>query len=291
MLKKHSIKSYALIAGLATVLFLPVTADADKAADRAMKKDGFGLESTRGNNSVADSLRKADGHPVGAPAGMPAGTMAPGMHPGKMAPGTMAPGMHPGKMAPGTMAPGMHPGKMAPGTMAPGMHPGKMAPGTMAPGMHPGKMAPGTMAPGMHPGKMAPGTMAPGMHPGKMAPGTMAPGMHPGKMAPGTHSGGDSSASDACSQTPDDGWQSVTEVRSEADFQIGFNDAVAGRQFSKFDNDSSIVCVGGDVKSVYVGVAASDSNLGAFIGASMGCNLRNDNLSSGGRGVDKLICP
>ena len=207
MLKKHSIKSYALIAGLATVLFLPVTADADKAADRAMKKDGFGLESTRGNNSVADSLRKADGHPVGAPAGMPAGTMTPGMHPGKM------------------------------------------------------------------------------------APGTMTPGMHPGKMAPGTHSGGDSSASDACSQTPDDGWQSVTEVRSEADFQIGFNDAVAGRQFSKFDNDSSIVCVGGDVKSVYVGVAASDSNLGAFIGASMGCNLRNDNLSSGGRGVDKLICP
>ena len=207
MLKKHSIKSYALIAGLATVLFLPVTADADKAADRAMKKDGFGLESTRGNNSVADSLRKADGHPVGAPAGMPAGTMAPGMHPGKMVPGTMAPGMHPGKMA---------------------------------------------------------------------------PGMHPGD---------ESSASDACSQTPDDGWQSVTEVRSEADFQIGFNDAVAGRQFSKFDNDSSIVCVGGDVKSVYVGVAASDSNLGAFIGASMGCNLRNDNLSSGGRGVDKLICP
>ena len=193
MLKKHSIKSYVLVAGLATVLFLPVTADADKAADRAMKKDGFGLESTRGNNSVADSLRKADGHPVGAPAGMPAGTMA--------------------------------------------------------------------------------------------------PGMHPGKMTPGTHSGGDSSASDACSQTPDDGWQSVTEVRSEADFQIGFNDAVAGRQFSKFDNDSSIVCVGGDVKSVYVGVAASDSNLGAFIGASMGCNLRNDNLSSGGRGVDKLICP
>ena len=212
MLKKHSIKSYVLVAGLATVLFLPVTADADKAADRAMKKDGFGLESTRGNNSVADSLRKADGHPAGAPVGMPAGTMAPGTHPGKMHPGTMAPGMHPGKMAPGTMA-------------------------------------------------------------------------------PGTHSGGESSASDACSQTPDDGWQSVTEVRSEADFQIGFNDAVAGRQFSKFDNDSSIVCVGGDVKSVYVGVAASDSNLGAFIGASMGCNLRNDNLSSGGRGVDKLICP
>ena len=268
MLRKHSIKSYVLVAGLATVLFLPVTADADKAADRAMKKDGFGLESTRGNNSVADSLRKADGHPAGAPARMPAGTMAPGTHPGKMAPGTMAPGTYPGKMAPGTMAPGMHPGKMAPGTMAPGTHPGKMAPGTMAPGTYPGKMAPGTMAPGMHPGKMAPGTMA-----------------------PGTHSGGESSASDACSQTPNDGWQSVTEVRSEADFQIGFNDSVAGRQFSKFNNDSSIVCVGGNVKSVYVGAAASDSNLGAFIGSGMGCNLRNDNLSSGGRGVDKLICP
>ena len=235
MLKKHSAKSCLLIAGLATVLFLPVTADADKAADRAMKKDGFGLESTRGNNSVAESLRKADGHPVGAPAGMPAGTMAPGLHPG-----------------------------------------------TMAPGTHPGKMAPGTMTPGMHPGKIVPGTMAPGMHPGKMVQGTMAQG---------THTGGESSASDACSQTPDDGWQSVTEVRSEADFQIGFNDAVAGRQFSKFDNDSSIVCVGGDVKSVYVGVAASDSNLGAFISSGMGCNLRNDDLSSGGRGVDKLICP
>ena len=207
MLRKHSIKSYVLDAGIATDLFLPVTADADKAADRAMKKDGFGLESTRGNNSVADSLRKADGHPVGAPARMPAGTMAPGTHPGKM------------------------------------------------------------------------------------APGTMAPGTHPGKIAPGTHSGGESSSSDACSQTPDDGWQSVTEVRSEADFQIGFNDSVAGRQFSKFDNDSSIGCVGGDGKSVYVGVAASDSNLGAFIGSGMGCNLRNDNLSSGGRGVDKLICP
>ena len=112
----------------------------------------------------------------------------------------------------------------------------------------------------------------------KLPPGTMAPG-------------GDSSASVDCSQTPDDGWQSVTEVLSEADFQIGFNDAVAGRQYSKFDNDSSIVCVAGEVKDVYVGVAASDSNLGAFIDSGMGCNLRNDDLSSGGRGVDKLICP
>ena len=106
-------------------------------------------------------------------------------------------------------------------------------------------------------------------------------------MAPGT----DSPSSADCTQTPSDGWQAVTEVRSEADFQIGFTDAVAGRQYSKFDNDSSIVCVGGDVKSVYVGVAASDSNLGAFISSGMGCNLRNDDLSSGGRGVDKLICP
>ena len=137
------------------------------------------------------------------------------------------------------------------------------------------KLPPGTMAPGkMVPGKMAPGKMAPG----KMAPGTMAPG-------------GDSSASVDCSQTPDDGWLSVTEVLSEADFQIGFNDAVMGRQYSKFDNDSSIVCVEGEVKHVYVGETASDSNLGAFIDSGMGCNLRNDDLSSGGRGVDKLICP
>ena len=141
------------------------------------------------------------------------------------------------------------------------------------------------------PGTMAPVTMNPCPIPS--APCPMAPGkMAPGKMAPGTFApGGDSSASVDCSQTPDDGWQSVTEVLSEADFQIGFNDAVMGRQYSKFDNASSIVCVAGEVKDVYVGVAASDSNLGAFIDSGMGCNLRNDDLSSGGRGVDKLICP
>jgi hypothetical protein len=65
--KKQSINTYALIAGLATFLALPIAADADRAADRAMKKDGFGLDSTRGNNSVAESLRQADGHPAGAP--------------------------------------------------------------------------------------------------------------------------------------------------------------------------------------------------------------------------------
>ena len=161
--------------------------------------------------------------------------------------------------------------------------PGTMAPGTMNPCPIPSAPCP------MAPGKIAPGTMAPG----KMAPGTMAPGkMAPGTFAPGTFApGGDSSASVDCSQTPDDGWLSVTEVLSEADFQIGFNDAVMGRQYSIFDNDSSIVCVAGEVKDVYVGVAASDSNLGAFIDSGMGCNLRNDDLSSGGRGVDKLICP
>ena len=94
MLKKHSIKSYALIVGLATLLALPITAIADRAADRAMGKDGFGLDSTRGNNSVAESLRQADGHPAGAPAHAP-GT-APSTVPGT-APGTThgAPGMHP----------------------------------------------------------------------------------------------------------------------------------------------------------------------------------------------------
>ena len=61
MLKKQSINSYALIFGLATFLALPITAEADRAADRAMKKDGFGLDSTRGNNSVHKSLRQADG--------------------------------------------------------------------------------------------------------------------------------------------------------------------------------------------------------------------------------------
>jgi hypothetical protein len=242
MLKKHSIKSYVLVAGLATVLFLPVTADADKAADRAMKKDGFGLESTRGNNSVADSLRKADGHPDGAPAGMPAGTMAPGMHPETMAPGTMAPGS--AKDGP------IHP---CPPACDNRLHGG------------PGTMAPGTMAPGKN-------------FPGGTFPGTTA-------------DGSGSSGSAECSQTPEDGWQSVTEVRSETDYQIGFDDSVAGRQFSKFDNDSSIVCVAGAVKPVYVGATPSDSNLGAYISSGMVCNLRNDDLSSGGRGVDKLICP
>jgi hypothetical protein len=210
MFKKYNIKSYALIVGLATTFFLPITADADRAADQAMREDGLGFKSTRGNNSVADSLKQADRNLVVAP---------------------------------------------------PEMAPRKMHPGGVVPRK-------------MHPGGVVPGKM----HPGGVVPGTFT-------------TGGDSSASADCSQTPDDGWQSVTEVRSEADFQIGFNDAVAGRQFSKFENDSSIVCVAGDVKNVYVGVAPSDSNLGTFIGSSMGCNLRNDDLSSGGRGVDKLICP
>ena len=141
----------------------------------------------------------------------------------------------------------------------------------------------------MPPGTMAPGTMAPGtMAPGTMAPGTMAPGtMAPGTMASGT----DSPSSADCTQNPADGWQAVTEVRSEADFQIGFTDAVAGRQYSKFDNDTSIVCVAGEVKDVYVGTGAGSSNLGMFIDPSMDCTLRNDNLPSGGRGVHKLICP
>ena len=47
----------------------------------------------------------------------------------------------------------------------------------------------------------------------------------------------------------------------------------------------------GEVKDVYVGETASDSNLGAFIDSGMDCKLRNDDLSSGGRGVDKIICP
>ena len=118
---------------------------------------------------------------------------------------------------------------------------------------------------------------------GTMPPGTMAPGT----MAPGSGS----SISADCSETPTDGWQAVTEVRSEADFQIGFTDAVAGRQYSKFDNDSSIVCVAGEIKDVYVGTGAGSSNLGMFIDPSMDCTLRNDNLPSGGRGVHKLICP
>ena len=111
--------------------------------------------------------------------------------------------------------------------------------------------------------------------------------MAPGTMAPGT----DSHSSADCTQNPSDGWQAVTEVRSEADFQIGFSDAVAGRQYSKFDNASSIACVAGVVTSIYVGTTAGDSNLGMFIDPSMDCTLRNDNFPSGGRGVHKLICP
>ena len=71
MLHRYKIKSYVLIAGLAAIFFLPMTVAADRAADRAMKEDGRGLESTRGNNSVAESLRQADGHPKGAHADSP----------------------------------------------------------------------------------------------------------------------------------------------------------------------------------------------------------------------------
>jgi hypothetical protein len=40
MSKKQSINSYVLIAGLAAVFFLPMTAATDREADRAMKEDG-----------------------------------------------------------------------------------------------------------------------------------------------------------------------------------------------------------------------------------------------------------
>jgi len=149
--------------------------------------------------------------------------------------------------------------------------------------MPPGTTSSGAMAPKKVPGGVFPGTTASGTMPLKKVPG----GVFPGRTADGS----DSSGSADCSQTPADGWQSVTEVRSETDYQIGFDDSVAGRQFSKFDNDSSIVCVAGAVKPVYVGATPSDSNLGAYISSGMACELRNDNLSSGGRGVDKLICP
>ena len=118
------------------------------------------------------------------------------------------------------------------------------------------------------------------------------PGFRDKKFPWTKHEDGESSASEDCFHAPDDGWQTVTDVLSEDDFQIGFTDAVTGAgQFSKFDNDSSIVCVEGEVKDVYVGETASDSNLGAFIDSGMDCKLRNDDLSSGGRGVDKIICP
>ena len=185
------------------------------------------------------------------------------------------------------------------GVGGPGRHDPNIPPGIMSPGfakdgpIHPCPPACDNQQHG-GPGTMPPGTMPPGtMPPGTMAPGTMTPGKKfPGGTFPGTTADGSGSSGSAeCSQTPEDGWQSVTEVRSETDYQIGFDDSVAGRQFSKFDNDSSIVCVAGAVKPVYVGATPSDSNLGAYINSGMACNLRNDDLSSGGRGVDKLICP
>ena len=42
MLRKYSIKSYVLVAGLAAVLFLPFTAREEKEKYRTMKKDGCG---------------------------------------------------------------------------------------------------------------------------------------------------------------------------------------------------------------------------------------------------------
>ena len=122
MFKTQSINSYALIVGLAAVFFLPMTAAADRAADRAMKEDGRGLESTRGNNSVAESLRQADGHPVGAHADSP--HMAPPT--GEMHGDIARPDMNPGVYTP-------HGGAVGAGVAAT-QHPTN-SPAAPAPGM------------------------------------------------------------------------------------------------------------------------------------------------------------
>ena len=67
MLKKHDIKSYALIVGLATVLFLPITAVADTAVEQAMEEEEEFLNARSEGDKMAPPSDALSTTPSGVP--------------------------------------------------------------------------------------------------------------------------------------------------------------------------------------------------------------------------------
>lgn len=127
------------------------------------------------------------------------------------------------------------------------------------------------------------------------------PGMGQG-MGKGPQLGGGKPANSCGSGTPapstscaitGGGWQTVSNVLSEASCNLSYNDAVkTGRQRVIYDNDYSVTCAGGAHQpSVYVGNTPSQSNWGAYVNNSATCQMKTGTLPSGARGVITIVCP
>ena len=148
--------------------------------------------------------------------------------------------------------------------------------------------------PGMRPGPnnqmTQPGQMMPGNNAQMVQPGNILQG---GRIAPGTNCGsGTPPPSTSCAVTGG-GWQTVSNVLSEASCNLSYDDSVKpGRQQVIYDNTYSVTCAGGTYQpSVYVGNAPSQSNWGAFVNNSAACQMRTGTLPSGARGVLTIVCP
>jgi hypothetical protein len=130
-----------------------------------------------------------------------------------------------------------------------------------------------------------------GPRPGMDGRPKLGGGMGPGS---GNNCGsGTPPASTSCS-TSGGGWQSVSNVLSEDNCQLGYTDAAAGPgQFVLYDNDYSVTCTGGTHKpAVFVSNARSNSNWGAYVQPSETCQMKTGPSPTGsGRVVEKIVCP
>ena len=177
-----------------------------------------------------------------------------------------------------------------PGANAPKMGGPRPGPQPGMPPVRPGQGPAMGQQPGMGP--------RPGMGSGPRTgpgPGTgPRPGMGSGPGTPSTVCGsGTPPPSTSCAVTGG-GWQSVSNVLSENNCQLGYTDSVAGPgQFVLYDNDYSVTCSGGaHTPTVFVSTTRSNSNWGAFVQPSDSCQMKTGPSPTGsGRVVEKIVCP
>ena len=130
----------------------------------------------------------------------------------------------------------------------------------------------------------------PGMVKGPKLGGGIRPG---GGNQSNTCGSGTPPPSTSCS-TSGGGWQTVSNVLSEDNCQLGYTDASAGPgQFVLYDNDYSVTCTGGSHKpAVFVSTTRSNSNWGAYVQPSETCQMKTGPSPTGsGRVVEKIVCP
>ena len=148
--------------------------------------------------------------------------------------------------------------------------------------------------PGMRPGPnnqmTQPGQMMPGNNAQMVQPGNILQG---GRIAPSSVCGSGTPPPSTSCAVAGGGWQTVSNVLSEASCNLSYDDSVKpGRQQVIYDNTYSVTCAGGAHQpSVYVGNAPSQSNWGAFVNNSATCQMRTGTLPSGARGILTIVCP